>query len=111
MVRILFDYLKSSFKRGDKLSKQIIIGGVTVLLVSIISFTVKLNKINNNETEFLKTMREMDSHMSDEEYEIKRLPKFLELSKHNHKAKYYLRFGIIVLGTVVLLEIKKDKKE
>ena len=95
----------------DKITKLIIIGGVILLLISIISFTVKSNKINNNDTEFLKAMREMYSHMSDEEYEIRRLPKFLELSKHNLKAEYYPRFSIIVLGTVVLVQIRKNRKQ
>lgn len=95
----------------DKVTKRIIIGGATLLLISIISFSLKLNKINNNDTEFLKVQREIDSHMSDEEYETKRLPKFIELSKYNLKVGYYTGFGIIVLGTVVLVQIRKNRKQ
>lgn len=93
----------------DKLPKIVIIIGVTLLLISFIVYIVKLNNINNSNTDFLKNMRKMDSHLSDEEYEKNRLPLFVEMSKYNAKVKFFTRVFLIGLGTLILVGLTKEK--
>ena len=85
-----------------KLSKIIIIVGIILLLISLVDFAVKWNNINKLNTPYLKNLRESYSNFSDKEYEEILLPLNIETSKSNNKVRFFNRFFIIVLATLIL---------